>query len=219
MVPGIEDKKELSGVDGAIISNRLDSLIRTSIEHNDTKDKVKRNLNSLVRANSLGSEKQIPSTERTALGKQTHAFRTLMHMMAHLNEAHNANTYIRDALDRDMSRMLKMNANAKRDVHREQQLYLAMNFQIHYKNFLIGVMIVTLFFTSLTSMTVAAWFESRLQELGFLLLAVIILGIYAVVLVSMFNNVSNRRRMHWKRFYWKIPEDANNSKKGSTCTS
>lgn len=217
MKPGTEDKQDLAGVDGAIMSNRLDSLIRTSIEHNDTKDKVKANLNALTKANSLGLEKQIPSTERKALGRQTHAFRTLTHMLAHLNEAHNANKYIRDALDRDTSRMLKMNASAKRDVHRAQQMYLAMNFQTEYKSFLIGVMIVTLFFTSLTSMTVAAWFESRLAELGFLLVAVIILGIYGVVLVSMFNSVSNRRRMHWKRFYWEIPEELKKGSDGKTC--
>jgi hypothetical protein len=144
--------------------------------------------------------------QSTSMAGMSKVFRSVIDMMAQLNEAMSANNYIHDTIEAELDRVGRLNADARKEVYKAQQHHMETSYAKSYRRFSTGVILFTIIASALLSMIVAAWMQGLFGNFIFyVVLAAVAVG-YALMMVLFFGLNRMRRQLHWNQFYWGSPE-------------
>lgn len=189
-------------LDDDLVAVRLSNVL-SSVDPDDT-DK----LNEMIlnfNTSEADMQKAVVSDEMTrdilVKMKKYHAMTDLIGQM---NEAHNANAYAREILDQEQERLTRLSFNARKEVYKTQQMYLAIAFARKHMRFLTGVMLFTMAATAGLAVLVAFFLQGWINDVIFGIAAAVAVAAYIVVIVAAFAFEARRRSYHWKQFHWSV---------------
>lgn len=172
---------------------------------------------TLTQQQQVAAIDRTAKTARTAHGAQADAgttaagasaaaqYRAMTAMLTQLNEAANANAYVKSALSKERARVNGLAADASKQVLKAQQEYLGTDFARRRARFGSKLVLFSLVATSLVVLAAAAWRSGSLPTWAFVVVAGVLGGAYALALALALGNANRRQRLHWERYYWGAP--------------
>jgi len=197
-----------ANVDDRVTQSRLSALIDTfSDKQGEMERDVSRRL-TLEEINEYARDREAVQADHTRdVFNDTQRFQRNTESMGQMNEAYSANRYISDMLQDENNRVAVLNAEARREVYKLQQRVMSSDHRAHYHEFLTRVFVFTLIATMLVTVLLAAWMQGRVMFANFVIMAAIVLALYALLLALLFNRNTKRRQVHWNQYYWAAPSD------------
>lgn len=181
------------------------STLLSSIDPDDT-DRLEAAISSF-NDNELDQRKSTVS-QNTAreIYLKMQEYHSMTDLIGQMNEAENANRYADDMINREAKRLARIDMEARKELHKTQQKYLLIAYRRRHMRFITNVMLFTIAFVSVIANQVALYMQEYFS-LGFFGASLVILGVcYTAALVAAFSYESNRRRYHWKQFYWNVTD-------------
>jgi hypothetical protein len=129
-------------------------------------------------------------------------------LVAQLNESWNANRHINNTLNNEIKRLDGHNKVAKVDVYKMRQAELQLEYSrsAYYKK--TGIVIATIILLTTVTLAVALMGMGRLSRPITIVVCTIFVLAYILYIVSTVRDLSRRRDMDWRRYYWdsKLPK-------------
>lgn len=145
--------------------------------------------------------------------KRMGEYHTLTDIIGQMNEAKNANQYIENQLSREKNRIARLNLDAQKEIYKIQQKYLDMAYRRQYSRFITHIMLLTWGLVAVLAIMTGLFLQRLMEPALFAVGTATLLALYTVSLVAAFSYEFNRRRFHWKQFYWHVGEKIKDSVK------
>lgn len=196
-------------LDRDTIEHRLNEITRDEGIGGDGDDQTLYNRIALERNRQEANNRANAfATQSAAILSSSSKFRDITHSLNQSNEAYNSNIYIIDNLRIEKKRMERLNADARREVHMNQQKYLRENYVHQLYIFIANMMLYTIVLISVVNTLVGLAGTFITPFLAYAL-ALIALVVYALALYVEVNRHSMRLNPHhWARLYFPLSDDA-----------
>ena len=137
-----------------------------------------------------------------------------------MNESWNANRYIKTTVDKEASRLTRLDAAARRDIYALRRRDLHAQYTTHYYRMMSGVLVLTLFTTLLLLVPAAMWRANRLGTQSFVVVDALLLLFYLCVLLVVFVRFGRRHGDVWQQRSWGAGQKIADELKGmqSSCS-
>lgn len=204
--------QQYTSVDMQLINQRLNEVLQGSgTDAGRLRDRVQ-TLDTTSKLTTFGGV-QRAQTDDTS-GKMA-SFQNMTDVLAQMNEAYNANTYIASNLSRERRRVQHLDNELRKEMWKARQRALGTQYRIEHQRFRLRVIMGTAVVTVLVLLLAAVWRQGRLWTWLFFTLAAALLLVWGVGLALYMRRNAMRRRLHWNQYYWRVTGDALNETKKS----
>lgn len=124
-------------------------------------------------------------------------------LLDQMNSTYEAHDYISDSVLTEQSRLLQLDALAKRDVYRLQGQSLSVVYAEDKSTFLTMLTRVVLFALMLVVAVLSVVAQKLISQRTGVYFAVTIMTITGVIVILLVGVAATRRNSVWSRFYWK----------------
>lgn len=124
-------------------------------------------------------------------------------LLAQVNEAWNANRHLHDIISSEKSRVDKVDRDTKRDLYSTYQSYMMSHYQTNYYGTMIKILMFSAFMIMLLLLPLAYWKNSSLSTTALCLIDGVLLALYLVIMVLIFQDIGHRRTTDWNKYYWR----------------
>ena len=203
-------------VDMQVISDRLNEVLQGSATD---VQRLQRRVQDAEMASKLHTTSGVLRAQTQDTQDKMVRFQASTDVLAQMNEAYNANAYIMGNLVRETGRVARLDADARKEMWKARQRYLATQYQLAETRFRRNVVLSGAALTLVILVLAAAWRQGRLWGWLFAALVGLLVLAYGVGLALAMRRNASRRKLHWRQFYWRVSGDAANETNKSNAAS
>lgn len=200
-------------LDMAVLSERLNNVLQGS---GTDVYRLRQRVQDAEMAGKMNTVSGVLRAQTEDTYDKTASFQTTTDMLAQMNEAYNANRYIRSNLTAEHRRVARLDAEARKEMWKVRQRFLGTRYHTSYVRFKERVVLASMALTVVLMLLAALWRQGTLWTWLFVVLVGLLVLAFAVLLIARLRRNGMRRKMHWNQYYWRVTGDAANETKRAT---